>query len=104
MCSLLIWMGRFLPPARDVEAELMAEGVDLDAPKAPGLTLSALAERVERGLSAKEWFVTGAVDSAIFSDCFEFKDDSVSTKGIKSYALGVRKLFDQVPVAIPFLG
>ena len=91
-----IRMGRFLPQARDVEAELKAEGVDLDAPKAPGLTLSALAERLEQGLSSREWFVTGAVDTAIFSDEFEFKDDSVSTKGIKSYALGVRKLFDQV--------
>lgn len=40
--------------------------------------------------------MTGEVDAAIFSDEFMFKDESVATAGIKAYATGVRKLFDQV--------
>ena len=87
-------LGNFLPPARDVEAELAGQ-VDFGAPKASGMTLAALAERVERRLAESEWFVTGVVDAAVFAEGFEFKDDSVATKGIRSYALGVRKLFDQ---------
>jgi hypothetical protein len=35
------------------------------------------------------------VPVALFSDAFVFKDDSVATSGIRSYGLGVRKLFDQ---------
>jgi hypothetical protein len=40
--------------------------------------------------------VAGEVDPTLFSDDFKFKDDTVATTGIRSYALGVRKLFDQV--------
>jgi hypothetical protein len=40
-------------------------------------------------------FVTGDVPCELFSDDFKFKDDSVATAGIRSYAEGVRKLFDQ---------
>jgi hypothetical protein len=52
-------------------------------------------DRVEEGLSRTSWFVTGKVDPRLFADDFTFKDDSVATSGIKSYATGVRKLFDQ---------
>lgn len=57
--------------------------VDFDVPKVRGLALKTLAERVEEGLRDSEWFVTGVVDAAIFSEGFVFKDDSVSTKGIR---------------------
>ena len=47
-------------------------------------------------LAESEWFVTGLVEPSLFSDNFSFADDTVATKGIKSYATGVRSLFDQV--------
>jgi Uncharacterized conserved protein (DUF2358) len=53
------------------------------------------AQAVEAGLIATEWFVTGAVDARLFSDNFVFRDESVSTSGLRAYALGVRRLFDQ---------
>ena len=66
--------------------------------QATGLSLDALAERVGAKLATSEWFVTGDVDPSLFSDAFAFQDESVATTGIKSYAYGVRKLFDQVGV------
>lgn len=41
------------------------------------------------------WLAAGEVDPRLFSDSFAFKDESVATTGIKAYATGVRKLFDQ---------
>jgi len=86
-------LGNFLPKARDAAAEL--SHVDWGAPKAAGLPLQQLAERFTAEFLQREWFVTGDVPVELFSDAFAFKDDSVATSGIKSYALGVRKLFDQ---------
>jgi hypothetical protein len=86
-------LGNFLPPARDATAELAH--VNWRAPKATGLSLDALADRVRAELAAREWFVTGDLPPELFSDAFTFKDDSVATAGVRSYALGVRKLFDQ---------
>jgi hypothetical protein len=85
-------LGNFLPTAAAAAAELT---IDWDAPKATGLSLAALAERFTTEFLKHEWFVTGDVPPELFSDGFVFKDDSVATSGIKSYALGVRKLFDQ---------
>lgn len=86
-------LGNFLPAARDAAAEL--SHIDWDAPKAAGLPLSELAARFTTEFLTREWFVTGDVPPELFSDGFAFKDESVATNGIKSYALGVRKLFDQ---------
>uniref|UniRef100_A0A7R9VWZ2 Uncharacterized protein n=1 Tax=Chlamydomonas euryale TaxID=1486919 RepID=A0A7R9VWZ2_9CHLO len=87
------FLGNFLPRARDVEAEL--SHIAWDTPKATGLSLDQMAERLSAALAQKEWFVTGDVEPSLFSDEFAFKDDSVATLGIRNYALGVRKLFDQ---------
>jgi hypothetical protein len=35
------------------------------------------------------------VPPELFSESFAFRDESVATTGVRSYALGVRKLFDQ---------
>eukprot|EP00798_Chlamydomonas_sp_ICE-L_P003320 gene3320-13350_t len=87
------FLSNFLPPARDVDAEL--SDIDFSAPKLMGLSLDVMAEKLREGLTSNEWFVTGRVVPTLFSDEFVFKDDSVATTGIKSYALGVRKLFCQ---------
>ncbi|KAI8474507.1 MAG: hypothetical protein J3K34DRAFT_492699 [Monoraphidium minutum] len=87
------FLGNFLPPARDAASELAH--IDWAVPKAEGLPLHKLAERFTREFLRREWFVTGDVPPELFSDAFVFKDDSVATSGIRSYALGVRKLFDQ---------
>lgn len=87
------FLGNFLPSSKAARGEL---SVDFDAPKLSGLSLQELAQLVEQGLNRTQWFVTGDVDARIFADNFAFKDESVATTGIKAYATGVRKLFDQV--------
>jgi hypothetical protein len=87
------FLGNFLPSSKAARGEL---SVDFDAPKLSGLSLQELAQLVEQGLSKTQWFVTGEVDARLFADNFAFKDESVATTGIKAYATGVRKLFDQV--------
>ena len=87
------FLGQFLPSssaARDALGH-----IDFQAPKLTGLTLQQMRDLVEEGLSKTSWFVTGEVDPRLFAEDFTFKDDSVATSGIKSYAMGVRKLFDQ---------
>ena len=46
-------------------------------------------------LSTSQWMVSGDVDPSMFSDAYTFRDESVSVAGVRPYALGVRKLFDQ---------
>lgn len=86
------FLGNFLPSNNAARDEL---DVDFAAPKLTGLSIDKLAALVEKGLSKTQWFVTGQVDAQLFSDTFAFKDESVATTGIKAYATGVRKLFDQ---------
>lgn len=87
------FLGNFLPSSKAARDEL---SVDFSAPKLTGTSIQELARLVEAGLSKSQWFVTGEVDARLFADNFAFKDESVATSGIKSYATGVRKLFDQV--------
>ncbi|WIA31310.1 hypothetical protein OEZ86_002212 [Tetradesmus obliquus] len=87
------FLGQFLPSNRAAKDELA--GIDFDTPKLSGRSIQQMAELVEAGLSRSQWFVTGEVDPRLFSDSFAFKDESVATTGIKAYATGVRKLFDQ---------
>ena len=87
------FLGNFLPSNQAARDELQ---VDFNAPKLAGIDIKELAALVEQGLSKTQWFVTGQVDARLFSDNFAFKDESVATTGIKAYATGVRKLFDQV--------
>ena len=70
--------------------------IDFNAPKIPATTsLETLVAALDYELIEKEWFVTGNVNPCYFSEDFEFQDPDVQLKGIKEYALGVRKLFDQ---------
>ena len=93
--------------------------IDWDAPKAQGgigsglfpisfdaiaagkkpkpLAAAELRRRLEEGLRAREWFVTGLVLPELFEagDGFLFKDPDVELRGIKEYAEGVRRIFDQ---------
>jgi hypothetical protein len=91
------FLGNFLPSNKAARDEL---DVDFAAPKLTGLSIDELAALVEKGLSRTQWFVTGQVDAQLFSDTFAFKDESVATTGIKAYATGVRKLFDQVSTVV----
>lgn len=87
------FLGNFLPSSSAARDEL---SVDFSVPKLTGLPIQQLADLVQQGLDRTQWFVTGEVDARLFSDNFAFKDESVATTGIKAYATGVRKLFDQV--------
>jgi len=87
------FLGNFLPSSSAARDELC---VDFTVPKLTGLPIQELADLVKQGLDRTQWFVTGEVDARLFSDNFAFKDESVATTGIKAYATGVRKLFDQV--------
>lgn len=87
------FLGNFLPSSKAARDEL---GVDFSAAKLTGISIQELAKLTEQGLSKTQWFVTGEVDPRLFADNFAFKDESVATTGIKAYATGVRKLFDQV--------
>ncbi|KAG1677385.1 hypothetical protein FOA52_010765 [Chlamydomonas sp. UWO 241] len=63
-----------------------------------------MAARLGEALAKREWFVTGDIDPVLFSDSFVFKDDNVATVGVRSYALGVRKLFDQETARVEVIG
>jgi hypothetical protein len=95
------FLGNFLPSNKAAREEL---NVDFSAAKLTGISIQELAKLVEQGLSKTQWFVTGEVDVRLFADNFAFKDESVATTGIKAYATGVRKLFDQVGGHVPCQG
>ena len=70
--------------------------INFDVPKIPPTTsLDTLAAALDYELIEREWFVTGNVNPAYFSDDFEFQDPDVQLKGIEEYARGVYRLFDQ---------
>ena len=50
--------------------------------------------RLEAGLRAKEWFVTGDILPELFADDFVFQDPDVRVEGARDYSEGVRRLFD----------
>lgn len=68
------FLGRFLPSAEAqarAEADPLAE-IDWDAPKAV-LNTDELVTALERGLTEREWFVTGRVMPEYFADDFRFQ-------------------------------
>ena len=81
------FLGRFIPKQAPLEL-----GVDWDRPKTP-MPLGDLAQALDRGLRANEWFVTGRVLPELFGDDFKFEDPDVSLTGIQNYAEGVARLF-----------
>ena len=66
------FLGKFIPKQAPVVLD-----VDWDQPKTP-LPLGELAQALDRGLRANEWFVTGKVLPEYFSDDFKFEDPDVS--------------------------
>jgi len=68
--------------------------IDFNCPKIPRMPLETLAQALDAELIESEWFVSGRVNPAYFSDDFYFADPDVSSAGIETYARGVRKIFD----------
>ena len=66
------FLGRFIPKQAPLQL-----GVDWDRPKTP-MPLGELAQALDRGLRANEWFVTGRVLPELFGDDFKFEDPDVS--------------------------
>ena len=66
------FLGRFIPKQAPVVLD-----VDWDKTKTP-LPLGDLAQALDRGLRANEWFVTGKVLPKLFADDFKFEDPDVS--------------------------
>ena len=81
------FLGKFIPKQAPVVLD-----VDWDKTKTP-LPLGDLAQALDRGLRANEWFVTGRVLPELFADDFKFEDPDVSLTGIQNYAEGVARLF-----------
>ena len=69
--------------------------IDWTAPKRRIESIESLVAQIAPSLCAREWFVTGNIDPTFFSDDFVFEDPDVKVKGVREYALGVRKIFDQ---------
>eukprot|EP00614_Pseudopedinella_elastica_P012284 CAMPEP_0172610638 /NCGR_PEP_ID=MMETSP1068-20121228/30412_1 /TAXON_ID=35684 /ORGANISM="Pseudopedinella elastica, Strain CCMP716" /LENGTH=396 /DNA_ID=CAMNT_0013414397 /DNA_START=267 /DNA_END=1457 /DNA_ORIENTATION=+ len=93
------FLGNFLPNAGtqssgDADPDPL-QSIDWDEPKAKGLRIEKLTERLDKGLREREWFVTGMVLPELFDDNFFFQDPDVKLAGIQKYGEGVRRLFDQ---------
>lgn len=74
---------------------LQPVGVDFAAPKRTNLPLAILARALDAELYETEWFVSGRVNPAYFAETFQFQDPDVKVAGIREYARGVTKIFDQ---------
>jgi hypothetical protein len=69
--------------------------IEFDGPKIKKVKLDTLASMLDYELIEREWFVTGMISPRYFDDNFVFQDPDVKLTGIKEYAMGVRKIFDQ---------
>lgn len=85
-------LGKFITTPQD---SIIYEGSNNTNNRVKRLLLSAMCERLDAGLRKEGWFVTGNVDTSLFSSNFTFKDPDVTLNGIDEYARGVRKLFNQ---------
>lgn len=91
-------LGNFLNQKKQelpTTSKLSIDTINWNAKKLKRQSLPSLVKILEKELPKYEWFVTGLVNPALFSDDFAFQDPDVKLKGIKSYAEGVFKLFDQ---------
>ena len=79
----------------DDDDDVVFSRIDWDAPKIGKVPLETLAQALDAELYASEWFVTGRVNPRYFSDLFRFQDPDVKVTGIRAYAQGVRKIFNQ---------
>ena len=83
------------PQTNDDDDDVVISRIDWDAPKIGKVPLETLAQALDAELYASEWFVTGRVNPRYFSDQFRFQDPDVKVTGIRAYAQGVRKIFNQ---------
>lgn len=87
-------LGNFIG-GKNINERNSLDSIDWNAKKVKGLSISAMAKRLDILLRKDGWFVTGNVDPTLFSDDFMFQDPDVKLTGIEQYARGVNKLFDQ---------
>jgi hypothetical protein len=88
------FLGNFLDRNKQTSSQSIVD-INWSMKKRKNMSLNKLAGELERLITKTEWFVTGNVDPSIFSESFSFKDPDVKLTGIKEYAFGVNKLFDQ---------
>jgi hypothetical protein len=88
-------LSNLLPPKSVVINEVNIDSINFEAPKRRKTSIKTLARAFETAFKKKEWFVTGVVDPSFFSNDFTFQDPDVKLDGLRGYAEGVRKLFDQ---------
>ena len=86
------FLGTFIPKKDDFRA---IDEIDWTAEKRLISSIESLVEQITPSLRAREWFVTGNIDPSFFSNDFVFEDPDVKVKGVREYAMGVRKIFDQ---------
>ena len=86
------FLGTFIPKKDDFR---VIDEIDWTAEKRLISSIESLVEQITPSLRAREWFVTGNIDPSFFSDDFVFEDPDVKVKGVREYAIGVRKIFDQ---------
>ena len=87
-------LGNFLPKEAERPPSVV-DAIDFGAPKRRSTDLAKLSRDLDAALSQREWFVTGNVDPTFFDPGFSFQDPDVKLTGIKKYAEGVNKLFQQ---------
>jgi hypothetical protein len=87
------FLGLFLP--QEKSSGIDTYDINWDVSKRRKSSLSSLAADLEAALGAREWFVTGNMDPSFFSEDFIFEDPDVKLEGVRAYAVGVNKLFDQ---------
>lgn len=90
------FLGNFLPTSSDQKAPSVLDAIDWGAEKRKRTSLQRLSADLFLALTEREWFVTGNVDPSFFDDAFAFQDPDVKISGgVRRYAEGVNKLFQQ---------
>lgn len=93
------FLGNFLPTSSkpsDQKAPSVLDAIDWGAKKRKRTSLQRLSADLFLALAEREWFVTGNVDPSFFDDAFAFQDPDVKISGgVRRYAEGVNKLFQQ---------
>lgn len=87
-------LGKFIQTIRDKNKFDLNE-IDWNKKKYRFNNLNNFIKELKSSLIKREWFVTGNVDPSYFSTDFIFEDPDVKVKGIKDYAYGVNKIFNQ---------
>jgi hypothetical protein len=83
------------PVPTQVSRQRAIENINWRERKRRKSSLQMLAKDLTKALQKSEWFVTGLVEPAFFSENFSFIDPDVKINSLERYAFGVRKLFDQ---------